>query len=275
MEPIKVSIVTVVYNAKSTIVDCIESVLSQDYPHIEHIVVDGGSKDGTCDRIAPYMKLLGAFVSEKDKGIYDALNKGINMATGDIVGILHSDDLFYETSTVSKVVAEFEKSQADLVYANGMYVPKNDVSQVKRVYKAKPFAEYFIDFGWIPLHTTIYVKREVFEQYGLYDDSFAIASDYDISLRWFKNPEIKKHFLDHWVVKMRLGGKSTSTNLQKKKSTEDLTIIKRHELHGYFTLFCKVSRKIPQYLWPRLIRMRDGLAMEQRVLSTEGQSLGM
>jgi len=257
MKDLKVSIITVVYNNREHITECIESVLSQNYPHIEHIVVDGGSTDGTGQRIAPYMKLLGAFVSEPDKGLYDALNKGIGMATGDVVGVLHSDDLFYEPDTVSKVVAEFQKSQADLVYANGMYVPREDVSQIKRVYKAKPFFKYYMNFGWIPLHTTIYVKRELFDQYGLYDDSFAIASDYDISLRWFRNPDIKKHFLNHWVVKMRLGGKSTSANMQKRKSTEDLEIIKRHELNGFFTLFCKLGRKIPQYLWPRLIGMRD------------------
>ena len=257
MEPLKVSIVTVVYNNRAHITDCIESVLNQTYPHIEHIVVDGGSTDGTCEMVKPYLKFLGAFVSEPDKGLYDALNKGIGMATGDVIGVLHSDDLFYEPETVAKVVAEFGRSRADLVYANGMYVPRDDIWRIKRVYKAKPFFKYYMNFGWIPLHTTIYVRRELFEQYGLYDDSFAIASDYDISLRWFENPAIKKHFLDEWVVKMRLGGKSTSANLQKRKSTEDLVIIKRHHLIGLFTLACKISRKVPQYLWPRIKQMRD------------------
>jgi len=272
MDKLKVSIITVVYNNREHITDCIESVLSQTYPHIEHIVVDGGSTDGTGERIKPYLKFLGAFVSEPDKGLYDALNKGIGMATGDVVGVLHSDDLFYEPETVAKVVAEFGRSGADLVYANGMYVPREDICRVKRVYKAKPFFKYYMNFGWIPLHTTIYVRRELFEQYGLYDDSFAIASDYDISLRWFKNTDIRKHFLDEWVVKMRLGGKSTTGRLQKRKSTEDLVIIKRHQLQGMFTLACKIGRKIPQYLWPRIKRMRD--KRETVVLSREQEVQG-
>jgi len=244
---IKVSIITVVYNNRENIRDCIESVISQSYPHIEHIVVDGGSKDGTQQAIAPYLKHLGAYVSEPDKGLYDALNKGIGLATGDVVGVLHSDDLFYERHTVAKVVKAFEQSQAELVYANGMYVPKDNPLLIRRVYKAKPFFKHYMNFGWIPLHTTIYVKRELFEQYGLYDDSFAVASDYDISLRWFKNSAISKHFLDDWVVKMRLGGKSTNMKMQKRKSSEDMIIIKRHHLPGVFTLACKIGRKVPQY----------------------------
>jgi glycosyltransferase len=219
--------------------------------------VDGGSKDGTQTVIETYRAQLGAYISEPDKGLYDALNKGIRLATGDVVGVLHSDDLFYEPDTVSKVVLAFEQSQADLVYANGMYVPKDDLSVIRRVYKAKPFLKRYINFGWIPLHTTIYVKRELFDHYGLYDDSFCVAGDYDISLRWFKNPTIQKHFLNDWVVKMRLGGKSTSIRLQKLKSSEDMVIIKRHRLIGFFTLFCKIGRKVPQYLWPWLLRMRD------------------
>ena len=254
----KISIITIVYNNCLYIADCIESVMSQTYPDVEHIVVDGGSIDGTQAVIEQYRPKLAAYLSEPDKGLYDALNKGIKLATGDVVGVLHSDDLFYEPNTLKKVAASFKRSQADLVYANGMYVPRDDENIVRRIYKAKPFFKHYIPFGWIPLHTTIFVKRELFDQYGLYDDSFHIAGDYDISLRWFKNPAIKKHFLNTWVVKMRLGGKSTSPHLQKRKSTEDLIIIKRHQLKGFFTLGCKIGRKVPQYLYPRLMRMRDG-----------------
>lgn len=259
----KVSIITIVYNNCCYIGDCIESVISQTYPDVEHIVVDGGSLDGTTAVIDKYRPHLAAVVSEPDKGLYDALNKGIKLATGEVVGILHSDDLFYGPGTIQQVVDELRASGADLLYANGMYVPRDDESIVKRVYKAKPFMHHYMRFGWIPLHTTIFVKRELFDRYGLYDDSFAIASDYDISLRWFKNPEVKKHFFDAWVVKMRLGGKSTNPKLQKRKSSEDLYIIKRHELHGLFTLACKIGRKIPQYLYPRLVGMRDDRNTEE------------
>lgn len=237
--------------------ECIESVMAQSYQHVEHIVIDGGSTDGTQEVIEKYRPYLAAYISEPDKGLYDALNKGIKMATGDFVGVLHSDDLFYEPDTLKKVVARFETSRADLVYANGIYVPKEDVTEVKRIYKARPFYSFYVNLGWIPLHTTIYVKRELFEEFGYYDDSFMIASDYDISLRWFKNEEIKKCYLDEWVVKMRLGGKSTTAALQKRKSTEDLEIIQRHNLKGLFTLSCKIGQKVPQYLWPRITGMRD------------------
>ncbi|WP_163710558.1 glycosyltransferase family 2 protein [Mangrovibacterium lignilyticum] len=252
----KVTIITVVYNNRENISECIESVLNQSYPNIEHIVIDGNSKDGTQEVISRYHQHLGKYISEKDKGLYDALNKGLKMATGDIVGILHSDDLFYEKETVQKVVNEFKKTETDLLYANGVYVPKTSLTSVKRVYRSSPLRKYYIKFGWIPLHTTIYIKRDLIEKYGLYDAKYSIASDYDISLRWFKSPEIKKHFFNEWVVKMRLGGKSTSANMQKRKSLEDLEIIKRHGLFGLFTLGCKIARKIPQYLMPRITGMQ-------------------
>lgn len=248
----KVSIVTIVYNNRSTIKDCIESVLAQNYPDIEHVIIDGGSTDGTVDVIHSYRDSLGYFISEKDKGLYNALNKGIKAATGDIIGILHSDDIFYEADTIEKVITAFKESAADLVYANGLYVDKEKPKDVKRIYASKPFKRRYLDFGWIPLHTTIYCKKEVFEDFGLYKENYAIASDYEISLRWFKENRISKYFLNEFVVKMRLGGKSTTPALQKKKSSEDLEIIRSHNLPGAFTLGCKIGRKIPQYLLPKI-----------------------
>jgi glycosyltransferase len=227
-------------------------VLSQTYQNIEHIIIDGGSTDGTQDIIKPFIPKLGYYVSEKDEGLYNALNKGINRATGDVIGILHSDDFFYETSSVENIVNAFNASKADLLCANGMYVERENIENIKRIYKAKPYKKRYLNFGWIPLHTTIYVKTEVFQKFGLYDESYSIASDYEISLRWFKEPMIKKYFLNHWVVKMRLGGKSTTAKLQKKKSTEDLKIIKNYKLLGELTLFFKILRKVPQYLLPKL-----------------------
>lgn len=249
----KISIITIVFNNKDCITNCIQSVLSQTYPNIEHIVIDGGSTDGTQDAIGPFTPQLGYYISEKDSGLYNALNKGIKQATGDIIGILHSDDLYYNENIIKEVVETFQRTNADLVYANGQYVNKENINQVKRIYRAKPYKKRFLTFGWIPLHTTIYVKKEVFEKYGLYDESYSIASDYEISLRWFKNDSITKVFLKQWVVKMRLGGKSTSAHLQKKKSSEDFAIIRKYKLWGWFTLACKIGRKIPQYFLPKII----------------------
>lgn len=249
----KISVITIVYNNKQFIEDCIKSVKEQSYDNVEHVLIDGGSTDGTLNIIEKYKKGLSYFVSEKDNGLYDALNKGIQKCTGDVIGILHSDDFYYEKDTLKKVAESFKETNADLVYAKGKYVDREDVSNVKRLYPSKTYDPKYLDYGWIPLHTTIYVKKEIFDKYGLYNLEYSIASDYDISIRWFKNNNIKKVFLDKWVVKMRLGGKSTTPALQTKKSTEDLIIIKKHGLMGKFTLACKIARKIPQYLIPRLI----------------------
>lgn len=248
----KVSIITIVYNNVATIEKCINSILNQTYPEIEYVVIDGGSTDGTCQILERYNNKIDVFLSERDNGLYDALNKGIALATGDIIGILHSDDLFYNDMIIQKVVNEFKSSGSDLVYGNGIYVARQNTRQVKRVYSSTPFRKWFLYFGWIPLHTTIFVKREVFEKFGTYDSSYSISGDYDISLRWFKNDKIKKYFLNEFVVRMRLGGKSTSRSLQRRKSSEDIDIIKKHNLWGWLTLFFKIGRKIPQYIKPFL-----------------------
>jgi len=248
----KISIITIVYNNAEYIEQCIQSVVNQDFGNTEYIVIDGGSTDGTQEIIEKYRDKISFYISEKDSGLYNALNKGIRRATGDIVGILHSDDLFFEKNTLTKIAKIFSQTDADLVYANGQYVDKQNINKVKRIYPSKNFKKKYLKFGWIPLHTTIFTKREIFEKYGFYDETYSIASDYEISLGWFLNDEIKKVFLNEWVVWMRLGGKSTSINLQKRKSTEDLAIIKKYNLLGRFTLFCKIARKIPQYLLPKL-----------------------
>ncbi|MDD4969969.1 MAG: glycosyltransferase family 2 protein [Paludibacter sp.] len=249
----KVSIITIVYNNQACIAACIQSVQDQTYNKIEHIVIDGGSTDGTQEEIEPFRDKLAYYKSEKDKGLYYALNKGIQQATGDIIGILHSDDLYYEHDTVQKIVEAYKKSGADMVYANGLYVDKTDTDKVMRIYPAKPFRSRYLHFGWVPLHTTIYVRREMFQKYGMYDIQYDIASDYEISLRWLTNKKIKTYFLNACVVKMRLGGKSTSASLQKKKSLQDLQIINKYKLEGAYTLGFKIARKIPQYIVPRLL----------------------
>lgn len=248
----KISIITIVYNRQYCITDCIKSVLGQTYDNIEHIIIDGGSTDGTQKQIEPYLDKLGYYISEKDEGIFDAYNKGIKQATGDIIGTLNSDDFFYSSKTIEQVVKAFFTTGADLVYAKGLFVEKDNTNKVKRIYSSKPFKKKLLGFGWIPLHTTIFVRKEIFDKYGPYNSGYTIASDYEISLRWFQNDDISKYFLDEWVTKMRLGGLSTSAKLQIKKSKEDLKIIKLNRLNGLFTLACKIGRKIPQYIIPRL-----------------------
>lgn len=249
----KISIITIVYNRVHCISDCIESVLNQTHDNIEYLVIDGGSSDGTQHEIEKYKERIDYYSSEIDEGIYHALNKGIKNTTGDVIGILHSDDFFFHKDTIKNIANAFDSSHADLVYAKGLFVDKENPARIKRIYPSGIFRKRFLPFGWIPLHTTIFVRREIFEKYGLYNPEYAIASDYDISLRWFKNDQIKKLFLNEWVVKMRLGGLSTSVKLQIKKSREDLRIIKQYNLNGIFTLACKIGRKIPQYIIPQVL----------------------
>lgn len=253
--PTKISIITVCYNRVHSIADAMQSVLGQTYPHIEYIVIDGGSTDGTQQVIEKYRDRIATYISEPDKGMYDALNKGIKKASGDLIAILHSDDVFYTDASVAHIVKCFEDTNADLVYGNGMYITPLSTERevIKRVYCTSPYKSCYLKFGWIPLHTTIVVKKTVFDAMGYYDTRYNIASDYDISLRWFKNDSLKKEFLNEWLVKMRLGGKSTTASLQQKKSSEDLQIIRNHQLCGYFTLACKILRKIPQYILPYII----------------------
>jgi glycosyltransferase len=250
----KISIITIVYNRELVIADCIRSVLSQTYEDIEYLVIDGKSTDGTCEIIESFSNEIDYYVSEKDEGIFDALNKGVKNATGDVIGILNSDDLFYSSRSIENIAAAFQTSQADLVYAKGLFVDKFNLEKVRRIYPSKDFEKWFLDFGWIPLHTTIFVKRKLFSSYGYYNSGYTIASDYEISLRWFQNDDIKKFYLNKWVVKMRLGGLSTSAKLQIKKSREDLRIMKKYSLRGIFTLFFKITRKVPHYLAPIFVK---------------------
>ncbi|WP_294319073.1 glycosyltransferase family 2 protein [uncultured Chryseobacterium sp.] len=252
----KISIITACYNREKTISTTIESVVNQNYDNIEYLIIDGNSKDGSINIINRYKSKVDCIISENDTGIYNAINKGIIRSTGDIIGLLHSDDFFYSKDTISQIANVFKETNADIVYANGMYVEESNVDKIKRIYKSKPFRGYYIYFGWIPLHTTIFVRKEVFEKYGLYREDFNIASDYEISLRWFRNKNLKKVFLDQWVVKMRLGGKSTDMKQQKLKSSEDLKIISQYNLFGHFTLFLKIFRKIPQYILPKLVKYK-------------------
>jgi glycosyltransferase len=251
-----VSVITVAYNSARTIRDCILSVQGQSYPNIEHIVIDGGSTDGTADIVRANRERIAYFVSERDGGIYHALNKGVRQATGDLVCILHSDDLFHTKDSIAEIVAEFRRTGVDLVYANVLFVSRDRPDKVRRNYVSSPFSRFSLRLGWIPCHTSICVKRQVYDTYGLYDESYSISSDYEISLRWFTNESIRKTYLNRWVVNMRLGGKSTTARLQKHKSLEDLRIIRKYGLWGWFTLLCKIVRKIPQFVMPCVLPSR-------------------
>lgn len=206
----KISIITVVWNNAKTIKDAINSVLNQSYKDIEYIVIDGSSTDGTIDIVQSYGDKI-KFISEKDNGLYDAMNKGIRMATGDVVGILNSDD-FYASDKILQIVAdEFLKGNIDSVYANLEYIDANDPKRVIRYWRSKKYQEGLFRSGWHPAHPTFFVKKEIYEKYGVFDLSFKIAADYELMLRFFEKCKITSSYVDEVFVKMRIGGESNKS----------------------------------------------------------------
>ena len=180
----KISIITSVYNNKETIEDAINSVLAQSYENIEYIVIDGGSSDGTLDIIEKYKDKISTFISEPDKGIYDGLNKGVSLVTGDVVAFLHSDDIYASDNIIKEIVEEFRSSGADGVYGDLVYTPKEDTSKVLRYWKSKKFDISLLKQGWMPAHPTLFLKKSVYDTYGKFDLSFKIAGDYDLCLEY-------------------------------------------------------------------------------------------
>lgn len=203
-----VSIITVVRNGADTIRDCIESVLGQSYP-VEYIVIDGGSTDGTMDIVRGYSSRIAKMVSEPDKGIYDAMNKGIAAATGDIVGCLNADDIYADNEAVATVMREFEAKGVDSVFADLVYVKREDTSRVVRYYNSSSFKPDMFAYGWMPGHPTFFVKRSCYEKYGLFKTDYAIAADYEMLTRMLGKHRISYSHIPRVLTKMRTGGVST------------------------------------------------------------------
>jgi len=245
----KVSIITICYNRKSTIAQCIESVLNQNYANIEYIVIDGNSTDGTTNIIESYRDKICQYISEPDKGMYDAINKGLKMATGDIIGLMHSDDEFYDPSVVSKIVTAFEKNnQIDGVYGDGIYVSNDAEEKVVRNRIGGDYVFEKLKVGWLPLHPTVYLRKSVIERLGHYDLNFAIASDTELLLRYLFVNKIKLLYLCTYVVKMRMGGLSTSYKRAFEVLYEDYRIYKHHGLSAFRAVFLKKLSALKQYV---------------------------
>lgn len=245
----KVSIITATYNSERSIQRTIDSIASQDYLDIEHIIVDGGSTDNTINIIQSNQNKIAKFISEKDNGIYDALNKGIKLATGDIFGFLNSDDMFTNKHVISRIVNCFNVKKSDVVYGNLVYQSTDDSNKKTiRYWRSNVFNPGCLWYGWMPPHPTLYCKKEVYEKWGLFNDKFKISADYDFILRVFKQPTISKAFLPTIVVKMDVGGVSNKSfkNIIQK-SIEDYKAIRINKIGGIITLFLKNFRKIGQF----------------------------
>jgi glycosyltransferase len=245
----KISVITICYNSAHSIGDAIQSVLAQTYPNVEYIVVDGKSKDTTVEVIKSFGSGISKFVSEPDKGIYDALNKGIKMATGDVIGFMHSDDLYANNQILTKVAALFEKEKTDSVYGDLEYVYKDDTSKVLRYWKSGVFSLSKLKMGWMPPHPTFYVRREVYEKYGLFNTNLKISADYDTMLRFLGKHRITTAYLPEVMVRMRVGGASNrSLKNIIRKSKEDYQAIKDNSFGSVFTLVFKNLRKVTQFI---------------------------
>lgn len=208
---LKVSIITVTYNCKSTIADTINSIASQTYPDIEHIIIDGASTDGTIDIIKSFGSKVSKFVTEPDKGIYDAMNKGISLATGNVIGILNSDDLLDSCNIIEKIAVTFELEKCDAIIGNVDFIAFNNTDKVIRRWINSPFIKGSFSKGWHPPHPSFYVKKDIYEMYGGFDISLNVSADFELMLRFIEKYQIKVHYLDETIVKMRYGGISTGS----------------------------------------------------------------
>ena len=242
----KVSILTCVLNNERFIEDSIKSFQNQNYLNKEQIIIDGGSTDNTLNVIDREKNSAIKLYSSKDNGIYDAINKGINLADGDIIGILHSDDFYENEEVLSNVVKVFKNTDADLVYGDLVYVSKKKNLKL-RYWQAGDFFDNKINKGWMPPHPAVFIKKVVFSKIGNYNTTYKISSDYDFLVRAFINKNINKHYLKKTLIKMRIGGVSNNSisNLFKK-ITEDFRIIKVNKIGGLLTLFSKNYSKISQ-----------------------------
>ncbi len=245
----KVTIITVTLNAASTLEASINSVLSQTYSNIEYIIIDGKSKDNTVDIIKKYQDKISCWVSETDRGMYDAINKGIGLATGDIVGLLNSDDLFYSNDVIQSIVETFTSENTDSVYGDLEYVDAEDTDKVFRIWKGKVYRRNRFLLGWMPAHPTFYVKRSIYLKYGGYENHFYSAADYELMCRYLYKLKISSAYLPKLIVKMRMGGQSNrSFKMRVRANRRDYLAMKKNNIpFAFLVSILKPLSKLHQF----------------------------
>lgn len=246
---LKVSIVTACYNREATVSGSVQSVMSQTYDNIEHIIVDGASKDGTVEAIrrcnSPRLVKL---ISEKDRGCYEGLNKAIRLTSGDIVGWLHSDDVYFNDTVIADVVKVFEETGCDMVYGDGIFVSLDNPNWIIRDWLSGKYSDSKMEHGWLPLHTTVFVRKELFERFGYYHEEYKISSDTFWLLKCMYRTGIKIQYMKKHVVVMAYGGLSTNWEKTLLRWREDLGIYRQMGISPRTALAQKVLRKVPQFL---------------------------
>ena len=246
----KISIITATFNSAATVTDTLACISRQDHPDIEHIIVDGGSTDKTLEIVAAFPH-ISKVVTGKDRGIYDAMNKGIGLATGDVVGILNSDDVYTCSTVLSDVAKAFGDPNVMTAYADLQYVDADDLQKVRRNWKSGPFKRENFYFGWMPPHPTFFVRREVYDKAGLFNLEMRSAADYELMLRILLKLRLPAHYIPAVIVKMRTGGISNASLFNRLRANkEDRLAWKLNGLKPYFfTLYLKPLRKIHQFIF--------------------------
>lgn len=246
MNGLKITIITVTFNSAKTIRDTIDSVLSQDYKNLEYIIVDGNSSDGTQDIVKSFGPKITKFVSETDSGLYDAMNKGIMMATGDVVGIINSDDVYAHEKVFSTIVSQFESGSIDVVYGDLYYFKTGNPDRALRYYRGGIFSITRVTYGLMPPHPTFFIRRTVYEKFGKFDTTFTLSADFDLILRFLGVHKVPFAYIPEILVKMRTGGKSTSSLKRTLiMNREDLQSCKKNGIEtNAFKFYSKYFSKI-------------------------------
>jgi glycosyltransferase involved in cell wall biosynthesis len=244
-----ISVITVSFNSRETIADTIESVAAQTHPRIEHIVVDGASTDGTLEVLHRFRGRLSKVVSEPDEGIYAAMNKGLAMATGDVVGTLNSDDVYADENVLGMVAEVFRDDAVDVCYGDIFYVDKGDLNRIVRRWKSEPFRPGLFEQGWMPPHPAFFIRRRVLGRVGPFEASYRFAADFDFMLRALHVQQLRSTYLPRELVKMRVGGETNSSVMNVLKGNIEAYRSCRKYGLGVSPLFIakKILRKLPQY----------------------------
>jgi glycosyltransferase involved in cell wall biosynthesis len=254
---VKISVITPTYNSESVIKDCIESVANQSYKNFEHLVIDGASTDRTLQILQEYQNHLTVLLSQPDHGIYDAMNKGINLATGSVIGFLNSDDFYINNNILTKVADIFiEDTLLDACYADLLYTDKLDTSRIVRYYKSKKFVPGAFAKGWCPPHPTFFLRRSVFERFGYFNLNYSIAADVELMMRLLEINNIRVRYVPELWVKMRMGG-VTNKNLKNicNQNQEVLRALRSHRLPTNIILFFlfKIFRRAMEFFRARVL----------------------
>jgi len=245
----KVSIITVTMNSERYLSDCIDSVRRQNYRDIEHIIIDGKSTDGTLNIILKNLNHISYWISETDRGMYDAINKGLQMATGDVIGILNSDDMFASADAVKSIVDCFETTGTDTVYGDLVYVDACNTQKILRYWKGVSYKRSRFRYGWMPAHPTFYMRRELIEQYGSYENHYYTAADYEFMARYLFLHKVSSQYVDAMLVKMRSGGISNENFKSRLRANRrDFLAMRKNKIpFSFLVSILKPLIKLPQF----------------------------